>query len=343
MAAFPHPAAQGICILTTVSVEGAAVPHRGFQMVMVPQAGRCIWQAYIWNEAVTLSSTTARLGKKTWTPQIQKDLVPSPLSLIIHDNLSCSQGCLPHPLITYKAKIRSGRPEIPDFSSLSQLKEPGTVKGNQLLLQKFSEPADFTIQDHLNFECIWQLIFILLYHTDSWRNVGHMTFSGAMIWQINRTFYSYVKNWESRTSLHRQTNDLHYNSCSSQICLFGINSFKVLARAKFLFPSHISYDQTSLYRQKLGHGWSEKDKPRVYWVIKHIFQIMYNPLSIQYISFFQSFLKGRSPISDDIFHIIPFHCYLHYSQHSSMKYQEMRGEGKQAEERIQKRGTGRRC
>lgn len=77
----------------------------------------------------------------------------------------------PHPFITYKAKIRSGRHISLGYpiSAVSpfQLEEPGIVKENQLLLQKFSAPADFSIQDHLNFECIWQLLFILLYHTDA--------------------------------------------------------------------------------------------------------------------------------------------------------------------------------
>lgn len=111
----------------------------------------------------------------------------------------------------------------------------------------------------------------------------------------------------------------------------GLTPSKFLQeQTKFLLPSYASYDQTSLYRQKLGHGWSEKKKTyfRVYWVIKHILHITYYIPSIQYISFFHSFLKGRSPISDDIFHIIPFHCYLYYSHDSSMKHQEMRGEGK---------------
>lgn len=122
MAAFPHPAAQGICILTTVSVEGAAVPHRGFQMVMLPQAGRCIWQAYIWNEAVTLSPTTARLGKKNMDSPDPKRSCP--FSTVTNYSwqfvtLSRVSSPLPHYLQGQNQVRKTYKSEIPDFSSLS--------------------------------------------------------------------------------------------------------------------------------------------------------------------------------------------------------------------------------
>lgn len=67
---------------------------------------------------------------------------------------------------------------------------------------------------------------------------------------------------------------------------------------------------------------------------------MYYLLSVQYTSFFHSFLKGRSLTSDDIFHIVPFHCYLHYSQHSSIwETSRDEGEGKLKLKRWSNRGV----
>lgn len=173
MAAFPYPAAQ-------------PVQHKAFaywlqshlkvlQCWVSDGNGAPGWEAYLTGLSEMrqwqLSPTTARLEKKHGQPRSKNILSLFPLSLTIHDNLSCSQGCLPHSLITYKAKIRSGRHislrYLISAVSSFQLKEPGIVRGNQLLLQEFSAPADFFIQDHLNFECIWQLMFILLYHTDA--------------------------------------------------------------------------------------------------------------------------------------------------------------------------------
>lgn len=152
------------------------------------------------------------------------------------------------------------------------------------------------------------------------RNVGHMTFSGAMICQINRTFYSYVKNW----GFLYIGKLMFYVTTAAQVksvCLSGINSFKVLARAHKAPPSISCLLWPGISLQTKTRSWLVWEKNtyfRVYWVIKHVLHITYYLLSIQYISFFHSFLKGRSLISDDVFHINPFHCYLHYSQHLSI-------------------------
>lgn len=77
-------------------------------------------------------------------------------------------------------------------------------------------------------------MFILLYHPDAEECWSH----DILRCHGMSNKYNFLELCqELRFSLHRQANALYYNSCSSQIYIFRINSFKSLAKANKVPPS----------------------------------------------------------------------------------------------------------
>lgn len=121
----------------------------------------------------------------------------------------------------------------------------------------------------------------------------------------------------------------------SNLCAFlGLTFFKVLCKrhTKLLLPSHTTYDQASLFRQKLHRGWSER---------KDIFQgrlgkqahTLHHVLSCEYLVYFLLPLISKRQIPSSLLTFyVSFHCTAIYIIHNtcpSDKHQEVRkGRGK---------------
>lgn len=159
---------------------------------------------------------------------------------------------IPHYLKSQNQDRKTYKSGISDFSSLSQPKEPEILKGDQLLLQQFPAPAEFSTQDHFSFECIWQLTFILLYHTEA--NLSFTDVEECWSWDIFRCHDNSKKSylfdvcWELRFVFKGKL--LSYIATAAEVkstCFFRTNLFQssVEEHTKLLLPSHATYDQSS--------------------------------------------------------------------------------------------------
>lgn len=160
-------------------------------------------------------------------------------------------------------------------------------------------------------------MFILLYHPDAEECWSH----DILRCHGMSNKYNFLELCqELRFSLHRQANALYYNSCSSQIYIFRINSFKSLAKANKVPPSISCLLWPDISLQTKTRSWLVWKEDIFQGILDNQAHTSHHALPSEYPVHFlpHLFLRGRSPISDDIFHIIPFHCCVHYSQHSSI-------------------------
>lgn len=219
-------AAQGICILITVSIEGAAMCNGSFRWGWcTPAPG---WETYLTGLHLKRGSdiiiNNSKAGKNKDRPDPKRPC-PFPTLTICSCQFVTLSCVSPHPSLPTKPKIRPGWHTSLGYlisaASPFQLEEPEILKGDQLLLQQFPTPADFSIQDHLGFEGLWQLTFILLYHTEA--NSSFTDAEECWSWDIFRCHnvsnkYDFLELCrELRFCFQRQAIILHCNSCWSQI------------------------------------------------------------------------------------------------------------------------------
>ena len=91
-----------------------------------PQAGRHIWQAYIWNESGTLSPLTARLEKNKDRPDLKRPC-PFPI-LTICSCLFVTPSCV-SPHCSLPTKPKSGQEDIQVWDIWFQQPLPSNSKG----------------------------------------------------------------------------------------------------------------------------------------------------------------------------------------------------------------------
>ena len=117
-------------------------------------------------------------------------------------------------------------------------------------------------------------------------------------------------------------------------CLFGTNLLQssVQEHTKLFLPSHATYDQASLYRKKLHHGWSER-KDIFQGILGKQAHTSHHALPCEYLVYVLLPLISKRQIPSSLLTFyVSSHCTAIYIIHNtcpSDKHQEVRkGRGK---------------